>query len=252
VAVKDDPRFDLIVLDTPPTANALDFLDAPERLIEALDSAATRWFLEAFQSTGGFSLNIIAKGAAAVLRGLGKITGGEFLSVMAEFIAELNDLFGGFRERARMVESALRSDDVAFVLVTSPAPPAIKEVLYFAERLAETNIKRAALVVNRVHHAPSAASPADAVRAAEELATAGLDLGTSGPSRVEQAYRDARALAELDRRNLDGLTREIGALTALRVPAFDTDVHDIARLARIADVLLGAPASPGDASSPTL
>ena len=83
VAVKDDPRCDLIILDTPPTANALDFLDAPERLVEALDSAAMKWFIEAFQSTGKLSLNLLARSAAVVLRGIGKITGGGFLEAMA-------------------------------------------------------------------------------------------------------------------------------------------------------------------------
>src|SRR5450432_1503638 len=120
LAVQRDPRFDLVVLDTPPTANALDFLDAPERLVEALDSAAIRWFVEAFQSTGKLSLNILARSAAAVLRGLGRITGGGFLEAMAEFITELNDLFGGFRERAKIVQAALRSPEVSFVHATSP------------------------------------------------------------------------------------------------------------------------------------
>src|SRR5262249_38830449 len=132
VAVKDDDRYDLIILDTPPTTNALDFLDAPERLIEALDSATMKWFVGAFEASGKFSLNIIAKSAAAVLRGIGKITGAGFLEAMAEFIAELNELFGGFRQRAARVQETLRANDVAFVLVTSPSPPAIKEVLYFA------------------------------------------------------------------------------------------------------------------------
>ena len=76
VAVQKDPRFDLIILDTPPTANALDFLDAPERLVEALDSATMRWFVQAFESTGKLSLNLLARSAAVVLRGLGRITGG--------------------------------------------------------------------------------------------------------------------------------------------------------------------------------
>ena len=151
VAVKDDPRYDLIVLDTPPTADALDFLDAPERLMEALDSAAMKWFVEAFESTGKFSLNILAKGASAILKGISKITGGGFLEAMAELIAQLNDLFGGFKDRAERVQKTLRGDDIAFVLVTSPSPPAIKEVLFFAERLAEANMPRGALVVNRFH-----------------------------------------------------------------------------------------------------
>src|SRR6478735_4759716 len=140
VAVKNDPRYDLIVLDTPPTANALDFLDAPERLMEALDSATMKWFIEAFQSTGKLSLNLLARTAAMVLRGIGKITGGGFLEAMAEFITELNDLFGGFKHRALQVQKALRTPEVAFVLVTSPAPMSIQEVLYFSERLEEHNM----------------------------------------------------------------------------------------------------------------
>ncbi|MGH7435970.1 MAG: ArsA family ATPase, partial [Polyangiaceae bacterium] len=97
VSVQRDPRFDLVILDTPPTANALDFLDAPVRLIEALDSSTMRWFLQAFESTGKLSLNLLARSAGLVLRGLGRITGGGFLEDMASFIADLNDLFGGFR-----------------------------------------------------------------------------------------------------------------------------------------------------------
>src|SRR5262249_21500144 len=86
VAVKNDLRYDLVILDTPPTANALDFLDAPERLMEALDSATMRWFVEAFQSTGKLSLNLLAKSAAVPLRGIGQVTGGAFLQAMSELI----------------------------------------------------------------------------------------------------------------------------------------------------------------------
>ncbi len=103
VAVKDDPRYDLIVLDTPPTANALDFLDAPERLMDALDSSTMKWFIQAFETSGKLSLNVLAKSAAVVLKGIGRITGGGFLEAMAELITELNDLFGGFKQRAEIV-----------------------------------------------------------------------------------------------------------------------------------------------------
>jgi anion-transporting ArsA/GET3 family ATPase len=152
VAVQEDPRFDLVILDTPPTANALDFLDAPQRLAEAIDSQAMRWFVQAFESTGKLSLNLLARSAAIVLRGLGRITGGGFLEAMAEFISELNDLFGGFKQRAAIVEAALRSPEVSFVLVTSPAPMSIQEVLFFSERLAEAHMPRGAFVVNRFRH----------------------------------------------------------------------------------------------------
>jgi anion-transporting ArsA/GET3 family ATPase len=144
VELQKDARFDLIVLDTPPTTNALDFLDAPERLIEALDSSAIRFFLQAFESTGKLSLNLLARSASLVMRGLGRITGGGFLEAMAQFLAELNDLFGGFKERARSVKAALRSSEVSFVLVSSPAPMSLREVLFFSDRLEQASMPRGA------------------------------------------------------------------------------------------------------------
>ena len=170
VAVKDDLRYDLIVLDTPPTTNALDFLDAPQRLMEALDSATMKWFVQAFESGGKFSLNLIAKSAAAILRGIGRITGGGFLEAMAEFIGELNDLFGGFKERAKRVEASLRGDEVAFVLVTSASPPSIQEVLYFADRLSDAHMPRGAFVVNRFHLPPARSEGITAAEAASAIA----------------------------------------------------------------------------------
>src|SRR5215470_8913175 len=122
--------------------------------MNALDSAAMKWFVQAFETSGKLSLNLLAKSAAIVLRGLGKITGGGFLEAMAEFITELNDLFGGFKQRAAMVEAALRSPEVSFVLVTSPAPTSIKEVVFFSERLEEAKMARGAFVVNRFRLPP--------------------------------------------------------------------------------------------------
>jgi len=239
VAVREDPRFDLIVLDTPPTANALDFLDAPERLMDALDSATMKWFIQAFEASGKLSLNILAKGAAAVLKGIGRITGGGFLEAMAEFITELNDLFGGFKQRAAMVQKTLRSDDVAFVLVTSPAPMSVREVLYFGERLIEHNMPLGAFVVNRVHVPPpgskTAATPAEAEVA---ILRAGLELDDGAAERVAQAHRDAFALAELDAHNLRALSevRKSGA-PLVTVAELASDVHDVKLLSQLADVL---------------
>jgi anion-transporting ArsA/GET3 family ATPase len=239
VAVKDDPRYDLVILDTPPTANALDFLDAPERLIEALDSATMKWFVEAFQSTGKFSLNLVAKSAAAVLRGIGKITGGGFLEAMAEFIAELNDLFGGFKERATRVQTTLRGQDVAFVLVTSPSPPAIKEVLYFAERLDDANMLRGAFVVNRFHVPPPyAGEPVTEAEAASGIASRGLALEDDAPARLVRAHLDLIRLAALDLAHVRALETLKTSTPIVRVPELDSDVHDLALLAELSDVLM--------------
>jgi anion-transporting ArsA/GET3 family ATPase len=239
VAVKDDPAYDLVILDTPPTANALDFLDAPERLMEALDSAAMKWFVQAFQSTGKFSLNLVAKSAAAVLRGIGKITGGGFLEAMAEFIAELNELFGGFKERAARVESALRGPEIAFVLVTSASPPSIQEVLYFAERLAEAKMERGAFVVNRFHVPPPLAGRAlTEAEAAEGLERHALSLEPDAPARLARAHADATKLAALDAAHLAALESSHGDTPILRVAELDTDVHDVVLLAKLSDALV--------------
>jgi anion-transporting ArsA/GET3 family ATPase len=239
VAVKDDPRYDLIVLDTPPTTNALDFLDAPQRLIEALDSATMTWFVQAFESGGKFSLNLIAKSAAAILRGIGRITGGGFLEAMAEFIGELNDLFGGFKERAARVESALRGDDVAFVLVTSASPPSIQEVLYFAERLAEASMPRGAFVVNRFHVPPPHAAEGVTLEEAEAAIRAReLTLEEDAPQRLVHAHSDAVKLAVLDARHLRVLGLSAGSTPIVRVAELETDVHDLQLLALLGDALM--------------
>jgi len=238
VAVKDDPRYDLIVLDTPPTTNALDFLDAPQRLMEALDSATMKWFVQAFESGGKFSLNLIAKSAAAILRGIGRITGGGFLEAMAEFIGELNDLFGGFKERAKRVEASLRGDEVAFVLVTSASPPSIQEVLYFADRLSEAHMPRGAFVVNRFHLPPASPEGVTDADAASALASHALVLDDDGPQRLVRSHADAVKLSALDARHLRALDRSAGSTPIIRVAELDTDVHDLRLLARLGEMLM--------------
>jgi len=187
VAVDREGRFDLIVLDTPPTTNALDFLDAPDRLVEALDSQTMRWFIQAFESTGKVSLNLLARSASVILRGLGRITGGGFLESMAEFITELNDLFGGFRQRAQEVEGVLRGPGVTFVLVTSPAPMSIQEVLFFNDRLEQAKLAR------RVRGEPLSLAAADGADGADRRGGADGGRGFGGRGRARAAPHERRA-----------------------------------------------------------
>lgn len=246
LAVKRDTSYDLIVLDTPPTSNALDFLDAPERLIEALDSAAMRWFMQAFSATGKFSLNLVARSVAVVLRGIGRLTGGGFLEQVAEFVTDLNDLFGGFKERAREVARAFRGDDFAYVLVTTPAPVAVREAIFFADRLVEQGMRRDAFVVNRVHRRPRATPSLDQIRASVDRHAIALEAG--GAERLERALADEVAHAELDAARLAELSRglvpDVHGRAPIRVdiPALPSDVHDLSTLAGIAALLCPPPA----------
>jgi hypothetical protein len=158
---------------------------------------------------------------------------------MAEFIAELNDLFGGFKERAARVESTLRSKDVAFVLVTSAAPPSIQEVLYFSERLTEAKMPRGAFVVNRFRMPPPRAaegvSEADAARAIFERK---LKLEDGAPARLLEAHHDAVKISALDAHHLRALNVSAKDTPVVRVAELDTDVHDLALLTQLADVLM--------------
>ena len=242
VAVRDDPAYDLVLLDTPPTANALDFLDAPERLIDALDSPAMRWFIEAFQESGKVSLNLLAKSAAVVLKTIGKVTGGGFLDDMAAFIVELNDLFGGFKERASMVQKTLRAKDTSFLLVTSPAPMSIREVLYFSERLAEHGMPRGAYIVNRLRMPPPrAGEPPSEPEVRDAVKKHALTLDDDAPERLLRAHADAVKLAALDARHVKALDdASKNAVPIVRVPQLASDVRDLALLGEVADLLIRA------------
>jgi anion-transporting ArsA/GET3 family ATPase len=240
-ALRTDPRWDVIVIDTPPTTNALDFLDAPERMIEALDSPVFRWLVSAFESTGAtgkLSVNLLARGAAAALRGMGRLTGGGFLEALAELVVLLNEMLGGFRARADEVRKALRGPDVAYVLVTSPDPLSISEIEFFAERLRDLSMPRDAVVINRLHPSSGERPTAEAVRAI--LEERGLRLAGDGEMRVLRAFDDAARQSDLDRRHLGRLANlENGEERPIRVevPALIGDVHVLRALAKVAAAL---------------
>lgn len=249
-AVQDDPAYDLILLDTPPTSHALDFLDAPEKLVSAIDSAAVRWFVQAFQKST-LSLNLLQRSAQTVLKGIGRITGAGFLEQVATFISEMNDLFGGWRARADQVASALRSPSVGYVLVTSPQVMAIREVLFFASRLREHGMTPSAYVVNRVHE--PAVMSADAADVQAVLDARGIALESDGAARVLEAARQGARLAELDRLHLYKLDEAFGdgddaRPLIVRVPELPRDIHDLRRLAWVSDVLCPTPSAPRRAS----
>ena len=237
-ALKSDPRWDLIIVDTPPTANALDFLDAPERMIDALDSTVLRWLLAAFQSSGKLSMHLIARSAAAALRGIARLTGQGFLEALAEFVVLINEMFGGFRRRADEVRKALRGSETAYVLVTSPDPLSIREIRFFAERLRQMDMPRDAVVVNRVHRERT--RRAERSEVVTEVERAGLGLGPDLAERVLAASDDEARQAELDRVHLAALADiddPSGRQVRAYVPAFAGDIHDIASLARVAAAL---------------
>jgi anion-transporting ArsA/GET3 family ATPase len=234
-ALRDDPRWDLLIVDTPPTANALDFLDAPERLVGAIDSPAVRWFVQAMEGSSRFRFDLVAQSAASLLRGVSKLTGSGFLEQVAAFVTEINAIFGGWKKRADAVSAALRGPDVAYVLVTTPDPLAIREVEFFAERLRSEHMHTDAVVVNRVHP-PFPEVGVDVALALHELELSG---GEHLAEKCSRAMRDASRQARLDRIHLLRLEGVVGdsEATVVEVPAYASDVYDLDALAELGTTL---------------
>ncbi|HEX9101692.1 MAG TPA: ArsA-related P-loop ATPase [Polyangia bacterium] len=237
-------KYDLIILDTPPTANALDFLDAPERLTSAIDSPAIQWFTKPYMAAGRLSLKAVGMGAAFVLKRLARFVGSEFLDDMAQFFVEFNAILGGFKERAREVFDLLRGADVAFVLVSSAEPSSVDEAIYFYERLVQSKMPLGAFVVNRVHHAgPSSLAREEVIArltARPELRGYSPDDIVQVASDFDRTHREFQALAQIDAREVGRLqTRSAGRAPVVTVPFFDQDIYDVAGLSQMVRYLAG-------------
>jgi anion-transporting ArsA/GET3 family ATPase len=233
-AARADPRFDLVVLDTPPTTNALDFLDAPRRLITALDSPFAAWLTDDPQVGSGARAG--GRGARLVLRLLARLTGPGLLEEMATLLQEARRLLPGFRARAEEIDAALRSSAVAFLLVTSSQPQAIDEAIFVNERLAALRPGGDAFVINRVRVRFARGAATDAPgepRVPEDLA-----------QRLRETLAEHERLAADDDAEIRRLMRRCGpSHRYYRVPAFATDVRDLRAVAEVARVLFAPSAA---------
>jgi anion-transporting ArsA/GET3 family ATPase len=250
--------WELIVVDTPPTAHALDFLDAPQKLSEAIDSPAIDWFRK-LQGEGGSRWSLVGKTGAYVLKRLAKFVGSKFIDDLGVFFTEFNDILGGFRQRAEETFALLRQPRVGFVLVASPEPMAVREALTFHDRLITAAMPFVGFVVNRVHLSRPVTLPAKAVEDALAAHPGVAKLGLSGTSRTMAvqallaAHAEIETLAVADRRAVDRLRKAGGSAAVLvEVPLLRDDVHDVDRLVALERYLLGVPAPTPAAASSTV
>jgi anion-transporting ArsA/GET3 family ATPase len=225
-------EFDVVVVDTPPTRNALDLLDAPRRLTRFLENRLFRALLLPTR----MSLRAVGLATQALLRTLSKVAGAEIVQDAVGFFQAFEGMEEGFRTRAGAVRELLADPATAYVLVTSARPDAVAEASYFAQKLFERHITPAALVVNRIH--PNFGDSG-----------AGVPRAASGPMEVMEVMEVMAAL-EANLAALNEVARsEEGSYAALaaqvapapvgRIPLFGQDVHDLGGLRRAADVLFG-------------
>jgi anion-transporting ArsA/GET3 family ATPase len=212
--------FDVVVVDTPPTRNALDLLDAPRRLTRFLENRLFRALLLPTR----VSLRAVGLATQALLRTLSKVAGAEIVQDAVAFFQAFEGMEEGFRTRAGAVRALLADPSTAYVLVTSARPDAVAEASFFAEKLTERDIATAALVVNRIHpHFGGAAS------ALTGLPDGLAPLATNMAILNEVAVREEGSYA--------ALAEQIAPAPVGRIPLFGQDVHDLAGLQRTADVL---------------
>jgi anion-transporting ArsA/GET3 family ATPase len=235
-------KWDLIVVDTPPSRSALDFLDAPQRMSSFLDGKMIR-LLSAPARVGGRGLRrLVGAGFGLFAKAVGTILGGQMLSDASAFVQAFDTMFGGFRERATQTYELLRSPGTAFVVVAAPEPDALREAAYFVDRLASEDMPLAGLILNRTH--PVLADlPAGRARDLADV----VDKAGSGrlASAVLRLHADRVDLADREERLLNRFVGAHPDVPVARVPAVAGDIADLDGLREVGERL----AQPGGESA---
>ncbi len=235
-----DERFDLVVLDTPPTRHALDFLEAPDRLMSFLDTSVLRFFLRPYFVAGRLTLKVATRTGAMAFRLIDRFLGLQFLQDLSEFFLAFEGMYDGFKERAARVHGLLRDPSSGFVLVAGPSSQALGEALYFHRRLGEKAMPFVAQVVNRVHPDPTQDEAERRPGRALREPRIDRDLG----ERLAEVFLDQQTLARVERRRIDRLEVDARERPIL-VPEFEQDVHDLRGLRAVAEAIFaGTTANP--------
>ena len=243
-----DGRWDLIVVDTPPSRSALDFLDAPERLGTFLDGRFIRVLTAPARGAGRGIGRLAAAGFGLFTGVLSKVIGAQVLVDVSTFVAAIDTTFGGFRERADQTYALLKDPGTAFLVIAAPEPDALREASYFVERLSDDQMPIGGLVLNRVQAVDETLSAERAIAAAESLG--GQHDASAEPASLADTDALVAALLRLhaDRVQLaarqahlaERFTRAHPSVAAATVPALAEDVHDLEGLRQVGD-LMAAP-----------
>ena len=203
-----EDRYDLLVLDTPPSRNALDFLDAPKRLLQFIEGRA----LQVFMRPAGIGMKVFGRGASMMFSVLRRITGVDLLEDLAEFFQAFSGMVEGFRERARRVNELLSAPESTFLVVCGPQGEPISEAVYFHRKLVEARMPFGGVIVNKVHYDENGTLRRPRRRARGELGDADSRAGSPGTSRTSAPSPPATA------RNVERLASEMRTGAVIQVP----------------------------------
>lgn len=226
-----DARFDLVVVDTPPSREALDFLDAPKKLTNFLDHRVYRWLVT--PARGG--LKVLNFAAQPILRTIGRVIGADVLADAVDFFRAFEGIEDGFRRRAHQVDALLRSVDTRYVVIASPRSDTVNEALYFTEQLGRSGVTTSGLVINRLQPAFGRGSSKSATANAKKAEK-------DGDARLATLHTNLahlRAIAEAEETSVAPLLETLGNVPVARVPQRPTDVHDLSAISEIGTTILG-------------
>jgi anion-transporting ArsA/GET3 family ATPase len=240
--------YDLIVVDTPPTRNALDFLEAPERMADFFGSRLLRWLTMPYRVGGKRGARMVNMASRPFYQVADRILGGQFLEDIAEFFLNFQTMYDGFVRRARAVERLLHDRRTTFVVVSTLETAPLREAEFFIAELSARKLHLGAVVLNKTlpdylqggtGDAAARALVADPGPAAEAAAAVEADLDPATAGRVLATVGESFLNFEVAAKREAELRAELGRLSApvLRVPAFEEDIHDLRGLARLGDHL---------------
>ncbi|MDP6979639.1 MAG: ArsA-related P-loop ATPase [Myxococcota bacterium] len=236
--------FDLVVVDTPPAQHVLEFLDAPRRLVEFLDSRLVKLLVHPAMAAGRWSVRMFQRPVQGALQLLERVTGVGFLEDLSSFLLAIDDLSDGFKSRAARIESTLLGPQTAFVLVAGPSREATRNAGVFLDHLEDMRARLRGVVINRIRQWPGEEPAADAllrdeIPGAERRQLADALGDANAADAVIDAVRDFACVANQDTRNVEPLTRyaETNRCFFRRVPEQRRDVHDLDTLDQITAAL---------------
>lgn len=229
-----DGTYDLVVVDTPPSRSALDFLDAPERLTTFLDGRLVKVLLAPAKAGGKAYLKVVNVGFGVFTSAITRIIGASVLQDLSQFVSALETMFGGFRERAQTTYDLLKQPSTAFVVVAAPERDALREASYFVERLEQEQMPLAGVVLNRVHRSTAPGLTAErATAAAEQLDPGSLAAG------VLRVHAQRLALVQREAHLKERFTAAHPGVPVVEVGALPGDVHDLDGLRTVGADLAG-------------
>ena len=221
--VHQEGRFDFLVLDTPPSRNALDFLDAPKRLTQFIEGRGMQMFMK----PTGLATKVVGRGSSMAMGVLKRVTGLDLLTDLSEFFQAFSGMVDGFRERAKRVSELLSDPATTFVVVCGPQGEPVNEAVYFHRKLVEAKLPVGGVIVNKVHYEADEEAEGEAETDLHAL------LDDALAERVADNFADYQALAQRDAENVEHLQRELTPKAVIRIPYLDEDVHDLEGLLKI-------------------